>query len=175
MIVGLSNVTVLCYICHMAESNLIRLYLHAPLYYEQVPELFPFECDVPMGASVHGEPAGGESAQELLFCFTLNGEQAESIEPEAEHLLGEMLFAGKGLACLPAAGRQAGRGDVLLPAGRYLFSQRRSALDREKCLALAVEQQKDGLWERLKPENRLYIRRLFEDGSPVTQLFRPFS
>ena len=140
----------------MAESNLIRLYLYAPLYYEQAPELSPFECDVPMD----------ESAPELMFCFTLNGEQAESIEPEAEYLLGEMLFAGKG------DGRQ---GEVPLPAGQYLFSQRRSTLEREECLALAVEQQKDGLWERLKLENRLYIRRLFEDGSPVTQLFRPFS
>ena len=139
----------------MAESNLMRLYLHAPLYYERAPELSPFERDVPTG----------ESAPELLFCFTLNEEQAQSIEPETEHLLGELLFAGKG----------DGKGDVLLPAGQYVFSQRRSALDREGCLALAVEQQKDGLWERLKLENRLYIRRLFEDGSPVTQLFRPFS
>ena len=154
----------------MAESNLMRLYLHAPLYYEQAAELLPFERDVPMST-----PACGEPVLELLFCFTLNREQAESIEPEADHLLEELLFAGKGLACLPVVGRQAGRGDILLPAGRYLFSQQRSALDREQCLALAALQQKDGLWERLRPENRLYIRRLFEDGSPVTQLFRPLS
>jgi hypothetical protein len=39
---------------------------------------------------------------------------------------------------------------------------------------MAIEQQKDGLWERLKPGNRLYLRILSEDGSPVTQLFRPY-
>jgi hypothetical protein len=46
-------------------------------------------------------------------------------------------------------------------------------LNREEWLDMALEQQKDGLWERYKPENRLYVRYLFEDGCPVTQLFRP--
>ena len=85
----------------MAESNLIRLYLRAPLYYEQAAELLPFECDVLTGLPVCGESACGETAPELLFCFTLNEEQAQSIEPETEYLLGELLFAGKGPACLP--------------------------------------------------------------------------
>jgi hypothetical protein len=55
----------------------------------------------------------------------------------------------------------------------YLFDQQRSALNRAECTDMAIEQQTDGLWERLRPGNRVYIRRLFEDGSPVTQIFRP--
>jgi hypothetical protein len=39
---------------------------------------------------------------------------------------------------------------------------------------MAIEQQKDGLWEQLRLGNHLYIRYLFEDGSPVTQVFRPY-
>jgi hypothetical protein len=46
---------------------------------------------------------------------------------------------------------------------------------REECLQLAIKQQKDGLWEKHRLESRLYIRRLFEDGSTVTQVFRPCS
>jgi hypothetical protein len=61
---------------------------------------------------------------------------------------------------------------VQLPAGLYAFSQKRSWLNREECVFMASEQQKDGLWERLHLGNLLYIRRLFEDGSPVTQFFR---
>jgi hypothetical protein len=60
-----------------------------------------------------------------------------------------------------------------LPRGRYLFAQERSFLDREAVLCMAVEMQKDGLWERLCLENRLYLRYLGEEGQAVTQLFRP--
>jgi hypothetical protein len=66
-----------------------------------------------------------------------------------------------------------GQTQLQLPAGQYLLVQQRKFLGREECIHLAVEQQKDGLWERFVPENRLYIRYLIEDGSPVTQLFRP--
>ena len=63
---------------------------------------------------------------------------------------------------------------VLLPQGKYLFTQCRSeaVLSRDEWLDLAIEQQKDGLWERNKLLDLLYIRFLFEDGSFVTQVFR---
>ena len=64
---------------------------------------------------------------------------------------------------------------VELPAGNYLFAQKRESLDRESVINMAVEIQQEGLWQRLKPGRRLYLRRLFEDGSEVTQLFRSFS
>ena len=141
------------------ESPLVRLDLRAPLEYEEAPGLDPFSCP----------PADG-AAPELLFCFELDREQASRIDPEADRFLGELLFSGKG------DGRQ---GKIQLPAGLYVFAQQRrtegsQTLNREECVSMAIEQQKDGMWERLHLEGRLYIRCLFEDGSPVTQLFRPY-
>jgi hypothetical protein len=139
----------------MEESPLVHFDLRAPLNYEETPGLVPFSC----------LPAD-EAAPEQLFCFEIDREQAGRIDPEADRFLGELVFSGTG------NGKQ---GKVQLPAGLYLFTQQRRELNREECVIMAIEQQKDGLWERLHLENRLYIRYLFEDGSPVTQLFRPYS
>jgi hypothetical protein len=139
----------------MEESPLVRLDLRAPLEYEEAPGLVPFSC-----------PPADEAAPELLFCFELDREQARRIDPEADCFLGEIVFSGKG------DGKQ---GKVQLPAGLYVFAQQRRTLNREECEGMAIEQQKDGMWERLHLGDRLYIRCLFEDGSPVTQLFRPYS
>jgi hypothetical protein len=139
----------------MEESPLVRLDLRAPLEYEEAPGLAPFACP----------PADGD-APELLFCFELDREQAGRIDPEADRFLGELVFSGKG------DGKQ---GKIQLPAGLYAFAQQRRTLNREECVSMAIEQQKDGMWERLHLESRLYVRCLFEDGSSVTQLFRPYS
>jgi hypothetical protein len=139
----------------MEESPLVRLDLRAPLEYEEAPGLAPFTC-----------PPADEAAPELLFCFELDREQANRIDPEADHFLGELVFSGKG------DGKQ---GKIQLPAGLYVFAQQRRPLNREECVNMAIEQQKDGMWERLHLGTRLYIRCLFEDGSPVTQLFRPYN
>jgi hypothetical protein len=106
---------------------------------------------------------------EQLFCFAIDGGHSQSIEPDRERFLGPLLCAGQ------SAESGAGRESVTLPAGHYLFVQKREALGREECIDMAIEQQKDGLWERLMPQARLYVRYLFEDGKPVTQLFRPYS
>ncbi|MDR2478958.1 MAG: hypothetical protein LBD48_06575 [Treponema sp.] len=139
----------------MDETPFLKLNLRAPLQYMLVSGLPPFS---------HGEEGRGET----LFCFELDAGQGQSIEPDSERLLGPLVFSGQ---AADAAGGAVPA--VELPAGHYFFSQKRAALSREECIALAVEQQKDGLWERLQPENRLYIRYLFEDGKLVTQLFRP--
>jgi hypothetical protein len=136
----------------MEESPLIHLDLRAPLEYEEAPEFIPFNCP----------PLTDEAARELLFCFELNPEQAQRIDPEADTFLGELVSAGK-----------AGNGKLQLAAGLYLFVQQRTALNRDECIYLAIEQQKDGLWEQLCLGNRLYIRCLYEDGSSVTQILRP--
>jgi len=137
----------------MEESPLIHLDLRAPLEYAEAPELIPF-----------ASPPADEAARELLFCFELDREQAGRIDPDADCFLGEIIFSGK-----------SGKGNVQLPAGLYLFAQQRKTLDREECIGMAIEQQKDGMWERLRLGDRLYIRCLFEDGSPVTQILRPYS
>ena len=141
----------------MTESSAIHLYLRTPLTYTQAPELVPFACQQPEC----------ETAEELLFCFELDREQAGTIEPQAAYFPGTLVFAAKSRRDTTA------RKQVQLPAGLYLFVQERRALNREECIALAIEQQKDGLWEQNKPGTRLYIRYLFEDGNTVTQLFRP--
>ncbi|MDR0456840.1 MAG: hypothetical protein LBH20_09185 [Treponema sp.] len=132
----------------------MRLDLRAPLEYEETPGLIPFQR----------LPSADETAEELLLCFELDREQAGRIDPDADCFLGKLVFSGTG----------GGQGKVQLPAGLYLFDQQRRALDRQDCVDMAIEQQKDGLWEQLRLENRLYIRYLFEDGSPVTQIFRPY-
>jgi hypothetical protein len=120
---------------------------------------------------------------EFLFCFELDPVQSQSIEPERDRLLGPLLFSGRKLF----SGSETGDSSTLavndrisLPEGEYLFVQRRekdfyAVSEAEEWLDLAVEQQKDGLWEQYKLENRLYVRYLFEDSMWVTQLFRPLS
>jgi hypothetical protein len=143
----------------MEASPLIRLDLRAPLLYVKTPDIQPF-CY----AALEGENAGEE-----LFCFDLDPAQSSAIEPERDRLLGPLIFAARS----PRAGD--GPETVRLPAGLYLFVQKREALGRQACIDLAIEQQKDALWERLKPGNQLYARFLFEDKKPVTQIFRPYS
>jgi hypothetical protein len=140
----------------METLPLIRLDLRAPLFYAVSPGLEPF--------AYHAEADG---PAELIFCFELNPAQSRGIEPDRDNFLGEMVFAGH------STEMREGADTARLPAGLYLLAQKREALGRDDCIALAIEQQKDGLWERLKPENLLYVRYLFEDGSAVTQLFRP--
>jgi len=136
---------------------LIRLDLRAPLLYTETSELEPFCCLPP-----------DEAGTEFLFCFELDQEQAKSIEPKPECFLGRLVFSGKNV-------KKQEQGKLQLPAGLYLFAQRRGVLNREECIVLAIEQQKDGLWERFNLESRLFLRLLYEDGSTVTQLFRPYT
>lgn len=132
----------------------MHLDLRSPLEYEGIPGLDPFA----------GLPPMDENSPELLFYFELDQKQARCIEPLADQFLGRLVFTARG---------STGKGNIQLPAGLYLFSQQRKILCREDCLSMAIEQQKDGLWERLRLGDCLYIRRLYEDGNQVTQLFRP--
>ena len=150
----------------MEESSPVHLHLRAPLEYMQAA-IIPFACQI-SGGEGREDPAN-LPADELLFCFELDREQAGLIDPQADCFPGELVFAGR--SCHGETASEM----IQLPAGLYLFVQRRKALNREECIAMAIEQQKDGVWEQLKLENRLYIRCLFEDGSPVTQLFRRYS
>jgi hypothetical protein len=136
---------------NMDTTSAVRLHLLAPLVYAETPEPAPFA-------------AAGEG--ERLLCFDLDPVQRVSIEPDRNRLLGNLIRAGR----TPGGGTAR---SFTLPAGAYLFVQRRQVLDREGCVDLAIEQQKDGLWERLQPGSILYVRYLFEDGKAVTQLFRP--
>ncbi|GHV95850.1 hypothetical protein AGMMS50293_21700 [Spirochaetia bacterium] len=156
----------------MDGSSLVKLNLLAPLLYAEAPDLAPFAYAA-AGTNAAGGAPGANTAdphEEQLFCFELDPAQYRSIEPDPKRLLGDLIFAGRSTDGASAKSAAAG---PQLPAGLYLFAQQREALGREECIDLAVEQQKDGLWERFRPENRLYVRYLFEDGKAVTQIFRP--
>jgi hypothetical protein len=121
--------------------------------------------------------------EEFLLCFELDPVQSQSIEPDRDRLLGPLLFNGRKLFSgseTGDSGTSEASSRISLPEGEYLFVQRRekdlyAASSTEEWLDLAVEQQKDGLWEQYKLEYRLYVRLLFEDGMWVTQLFRPLT
>ena len=138
------------------------LALLSPLYYFQ-DESDPFDIK---------DDAGGNSTGEKLFCFDLDEAQCLSFEPDKDKLLGGLVFSGVS-TLEPEAGRSP-KTQLELPRGNYLFAQERGILSRDGIISLTVEIQLQGLWQRLLPLKRLYLRYLYEDGSWVTQLFRPF-
>jgi hypothetical protein len=109
---------------------------------------------------------------EELFCFELNPLPAQSFDPQADQLIGKQVFHG--FAAPPDARRMEAEG-MELPVGPYLFAQTRENTAPDYWLFMAIEAQKDGLWKRIRLENRLFVRILFEDGEKVTQVFRPCS
>ena len=135
--------------------NIVRFNLISPLYFSPLKDADPF-C--------YWEENG-----ETVFCFELDEVQRMSIEPDKKTFLGTMVFGGK------AAGSGAGKEPLELPQGHYLFAQKRELLCRDEILAMAVEVQKEGLWQRLKLGEKLYLRYLYEDGCVVTQLYRPYA
>jgi hypothetical protein len=147
------------YLRIMHALNILRLDLGAPLFYSKDDAIKPFEYSAPEG--------------ELLFCFALSSIQGVRIEPEADQYLGDLIVGGR-LDPHPFPEHDCPV-TLELPAGKYLFAQVRESLGREDFIQMAIEVQKEGLWKRLKPENRLYLRYLFEDGKAVTQVFRPYS
>jgi hypothetical protein len=114
--------------------------------------------------------------EEILLCYELNPVQSLSIEPDRDCLLGNMVFIGqKSPATLNGRTEETDENNLVsLPQGNYLFTQRRAetVLSQDEWLDMAIEQQKDGLWEREKPKNLLYVRFLNEDEAFVTQIFR---
>jgi hypothetical protein len=110
-----------------------------------------------------------EGDGEKLYCFRLDENEYSSFEPAKEALLGHLVFSAS------AETIPHGETSKALPAGRYLFAQKREILNREQIIDMAVEIQAEGLWQRLKPGKTLYLRYLFEDSRTVTQLYRPYS
>jgi len=130
--------------------------LRMPLIYEKIeklPDLIP-------------------ENEEFILCYELNPAQTHSIEPLKEQFLGDLTFSGIKSKSQSIISQLM---TVYLPAGHYLFIQQRDskALNEDEWLDLAIEQHKDGLWERNKLDNLLYIRFLHEDSMFVTQIFRP--
>ncbi|MDR0501951.1 MAG: hypothetical protein LBH16_01385 [Treponema sp.] len=174
----------------MNYPPLRNLDLRAPLVYQRIqnPVLrgFPFNFQV--------KPAKNE---EILLCFNLDPANSRSIEPEKARFIDILSFTGQkntsdegkpGVSDskIDCSGDEKGQ-TVSLPAGNYLFMQSRSDI-QEPCTAqntanpvnttdewldLAIEQQKDGLWERNVLQDILFVRFFYEDNALVTQVFRP--
>ena len=150
----------------MEKSPLFKLDLRAPIFYTK---------------TAHENFTEGHF-EEILLCYSVNPAQSSNIEPDREYFLENLVFAGEKTSDGGTEeetqegkdGQKASR-EVILPQGHYLFVQNRRHLNREEWLDLAIEQQKDGLWERNKLENLLYVRYLYEDGAYVTQIFRPLA
>ena len=136
-----------------------RLHLLAPLFYfpEAAPDPFSYK----------------EGNGEKLYCFEIDENQRLSFEPDAKTLLKKLVFGGNNAG--PDYAGAAGGARLELPVGDYLFAQEREILRRDEIVAAAIEIQAEGLWQRLEPGKRLYLRYLSEDGHGVTQLFRPFT
>jgi hypothetical protein len=152
----------------MNKIETIRLELRSSLFYREERGLVPWVPDKP--GLEDSEPAQPPTeAEERLFCFAVDAVQGRSIEPDPARFLGPLLAAGCSIT-----GSAEPAGGLELPAGTYLFAQQREALGREAFTEMAIELQKDGLWERLKLGDRVYLRYLSEEGKRVTQVFRPY-
>lgn len=143
----------------MDEISIKSLILAAPLVYRKDDSL----C-FPAYDAVRGE---------VLFHMVLDPVQSRSIEPDRTAFPGRLVAAG-----YAATPEEEGEGRLELPEGTYFFAQVRESpdgetVDTETLIDMMIEVQKEGLWERASLNECLYIRRLFEDGRAVTQIFRP--
>jgi len=128
-----------------------QLTLCTPIFYEKIDKL----------------PSPIPKHTEFLLCFDINPTQSRSIEPVRSQFLDNLIFTAQKT---PDNLQQ----EVSLPQGKYIFLQSRgtSPLEQDEWLDIAIEQQKDSLWERHKLSNILYVRYLHEDDMFVTQVFR---
>jgi hypothetical protein len=111
------------------------------------------------------ESAAGKRGPEMLFHFGINPSLAFAIEVDGKRYLGPLIASGK------AEGDY--RGGLELPAGEYFFTQKREPLGKEAFVEMAVELQKQGLWERIRLGKTVYLRTLWEDSAQVSQVLRP--
>ena len=94
---------------------------------------------------------------EKLICYTLNMRDAFRIDPDP---LKYFIFGPEEVP--------------VLEEGFYFVAQiQKEDLKDAELLEAAIELQKEALWSRLKLEEKLYLRRLFEDNSILIQLWRP--
>ena len=163
------------------ETQIYRLKLVSPVCYVPINEPNPLDCHEGKSSPMDGNSgeSNGARLKEKLYCFELEETQYLSIEPDGEKLMGRLVFSGEAGKNEHGDGKSSGEvslpWEVKLPVGDYLFLQKHELLSREEIIALAIEIQQEGLWQRLVPGKLLYLRYLYEDGHAVTQLLRPFT
>ena len=135
------------------------LNLLSPIYYFPVTEPDPFD------------PRENGPGGEKLYCFELDENDRKSFEPDKSKFFDRLVFGGDAAGEPP---KKNGETLLKLPKGNYLFAQKREIMHRDDIIAMAVEIQLEGLWQRLELGEKLYLRYLYEYSSGVTQLFRPY-
>jgi hypothetical protein len=148
----------------MPEYRIVNLHLRASLYYTG-------EDGLNYGTLGDGTADRAVSG-EYLFGFEIDSGQYRSIEPESASFIGKPFFRGR-LSPVQNGGQDPQGTFFALEAGRYLFMQSREPVGREGILDMALELQKEGLWEGFDLDRRLFLRYVFEDGCMVSQLWRP--
>ena len=147
------------------KTEILSLNLASPLCFFRMADPEPFDrIDV----------GRGNPNFELLFCFELEEDQYRNFEPTRDNFFPNLLYGGISTGDLKTHSAEAGAEEIVeLPAGKYLFAQKRELISRDKIIVLALEIQQEGLWQRHELGRKLYLRYLYEDGKIVTQLFRP--
>jgi hypothetical protein len=160
---------------NVKDLRFTRLNLVQPLRYLRDDRLNPFD------GSASALPAGG---WEVMFNMIIDSARGQSFDARpGSRYFAALIHAGRAPleeAPLPSASGASATGEaaqetLCLPSGLYFFTQAREFLYEADLTGMALELQKEGLWQRLALENRIYIRYLYEDSSAVTQLFRPVS
>ncbi|MDR0601320.1 MAG: hypothetical protein LBG42_02975, partial [Treponema sp.] len=141
--------------CGINFENLdvLRLELRAPLFYIEEGGVLPF-ARLPES----GTEEGG-AVKEYIFRFRIGEIAGKAIDPNPAGYLGDPVFSGRRAEERGAAGAEdtVRPGRVLeLSGGAYFFAQAREALNREECTLMAIEVQREILWQRLLPREDLY-------------------
>ena len=150
------------------KQEIILLNLLNPLFYvsEKIPDAFanPFE----------NTSATDLKKRETLYCFEIDERAAVEFEPGRQYFPGTMVFAGRISAEKIAENNKNNPALLELPRGNYVFSQMRGFPGKDEIISLIIEVQQECLWQRLVPGPGFYLRYIYEDNSPVIQVFRPY-
>jgi len=151
------------------HTEIFNLNLVNPVFVTPDKNLEPFPYSQEGSETISGTDVSLNI--ERIFCFELDVAEYLAFEPDRNKLLGSLVFGG--ISGVGEGAAEATAEKTQIPQGTYLFAQKKEILDKEEIINFAIEIQKEALWQRLKAGRNLYLRYLFEDGSWVTQLFRP--
>ena len=163
--------TVLC--MDVKTLAFTRLTLGQSLRYRRDDALTPFD---------RANRDAARAGREMMFSLIIDSARGQDFgAASGGRYFAALLNAGKISAETPehspaSSPDPSGAGETVdIPAGTYFFTQTRDIPGEDAITLMALELQREGLWRRLVMENRVYLRYLYEDGSAVTQLFRPLA
>ena len=147
------------------KMEIKQLHLAAPIYYLREQNTVLEDPNTALQAE--------NLPEERIYCYELEPSQALEFEPCRDSFLKNPVFCGK----TPEQNQKLGsieNDTEELPEGTYLLYQEEGYLKSDRIKEIAYEIQQEGLWRRLLPCPRHYIRFIREDNRIVTQLLRPY-